>query len=222
MMENQATLHFLSGWPKIKRGKSNLWLFSRIFSTAVLLLFSRTNWNCIIFSISSPPPVLKKICKQKYYVVICLNSFFFGNCITHYVKGQKKMCVWRQSQWKPFNENFNCWVLGFDGIFELYKCSKSVHSSMWWGFFSSWSWLPSPPLALVYHRPSPLNSPPSPFMPNRQQSHLQKKLCGDVLTCHGCNSCKWRVSWTDHHLSHRPPSLTHTLCIQGLVIFCNL
>lgn len=37
-MENQATLHFLSGWPKIKRGKSNLWLFSSIFSTAVALL----------------------------------------------------------------------------------------------------------------------------------------------------------------------------------------
>lgn len=142
-----------------------------------------------------------------------------GNFITHYVKGQKKVCVWRQSQWKQFNENFNSWVLGFEGIFELSKFSKSVHSSMWCEFFSSWSWLPSPPLAVVDHRPSPLNSPPC----LTGNSHISKRRFV-VTSWHVMAATAASEESVGQTIisSHRPPSLTHTLCIQGLVIFCNL
>lgn len=75
-------------------------------------------------------------------------------------------------------------------------------------------------LAAIYHTitPSPQNPPPSPSMPNQQQSYLQKNIVWWQL----------EVSWLRQLMvkmavsSHRPPSLTHSLCIQGLVIFCSL
>lgn len=43
-------------------------------------------------------------------------------------------------------------------------------------------------------------------------SRISKRTCGDNLRCHGCDSCQWRVRWTDHHLiSQIAISYTHPL-----------
>lgn len=65
MIEKRATPHFLSGWAKIKRGKSNLRLCSPIFSTAVNLLMHRLELHHLFhISLSPPHPVAVKLVKH--------------------------------------------------------------------------------------------------------------------------------------------------------------